>query len=363
MNQSYAIFDIVKVLLPAIIAFIIGIIITPFWTNFLYKKEMWKKKAKTVAVDGSGTPIFNSLHKEKETKTPRLGGVIIWVSITITIIAFWLLGEIFPSTIFGKLDFLSRNQTWIPLFSLIFGALVGLADDIMEIKGSLDYKAGGLSLKKRLALVGLVGLLCALWFYFKLDINSIGIPFYGDLFIGWFFIPLFVIVLWAVYSGGVIDGLDGLAGGVFATIFSAYGIIAFSQQQINLAAFCAVTVGAILAFLWFNIPPARFYMTETGSMALTIALTVVAFMTDSMGEGHGLIVLPIIALPLVITTASVIIQVLSKKLRHGKKILLVAPLHHHFEAIGWPAYKVTMRYWVIGIIFAGLGVVIALIGR
>jgi len=160
----------------------------------------------------------------------------------------------------------------------------------------------------------------------------------------------------------VIDGLDGLSGGIFASMFAAYMGIAFYQQQINLAAFCAVIVGGILAFLWYNIPPARFYMTETGSMGLTITLAVVAFMTDSISGGYGVLVLPIIALPLVLTSLSVVLQVLSKKFRGGKKIFLVAPLHHHFEAIGWPAYKVTMRYWILGVIFALLGTVLALIG-
>ena len=160
----------------------------------------------------------------------------------------------------------------------------------------------------------------------------------------------------------MIDGIDGLAGGVFAVMFSAYSIIAFYQQQINLASFCAVIVGSLLAFLWFNIPPARFYMSETGSMALTVTLSVVAFMTDSLGGGHGILVLPIIAFPLLITTLSVIIQLLSKKFRNGKKVFLVAPLHHHFEALGWPASKVTMRYWVVSVIFAIIGVTFALVG-
>ena len=165
----------------------------------------------------------------------------------------------------------------------------------------------------------------------------------------------------ATYSGGVIDGLDGLAGGAFASIFGAFTVIALTQYQFDLAAFSAVIMGTILAFLWFNIPPARFYMSETGSMGLTITLTVIAFMTDSLGGGYGLLVLPIIALPLVITVFSNIIQVLSKKIRN-KKVFLVAPLHHHFEAIGWPAYKVTMRYWIFSTICAILGITLALVG-
>jgi phospho-N-acetylmuramoyl-pentapeptide-transferase len=154
----------------------------------------------------------------------------------------------------------------------------------------------------------------------------------------------------------VIDGLDGLSGGVFSIIFGSYGIIAFLQNQIDLAAFCFVLVGALLAFLWFNIPPARFFMSETGIMALTMTLVVVAFLTGQV------LILPIIAFPLVISSASSSIQLLSKRFRNGKKVFLVAPLHHHFQALGWPATKVVMRYWVFGSICASLGVIIALIG-
>jgi len=164
-----------------------------------------------------------------------------------------------------------------------------------------------------------------------------------------------------IYSGTVIDGIDGLSGGVFSAIFFAYAVIAYFQNQINLSAFCIVVVGSILAFLWFNIPPARFYMTETGSMALTMTIAIVAFMTDSLGHGRGLTVLPIIALPLIVTSLSDIIQVVSKKTRNGKKVFRIAPLHHHFEAIGWPAYKVTMRYWIVSIVCAVLGVIFALV--
>jgi len=272
-----------------------------------------------------------------------------------------MLGHLFPETIFSKLDFLSRDQTWIPLFILIFGALVGLIDDLLEIRGIGGNYAGGLSLKKRLFLVAIISFLISLWFYFKLDINSVNIPFLEGINLGILFIPLFVGITLFMYSGGIIDGIDGLAGGVFASIFTAYAGIAFFQNQINLAAFCIVVVGSILAFLWFNIPPARFYMSETGSMALTICLSIVAFMTDTMGDGRGIAVLPIIAFPLVITTLSVIAQVLSKKIRNGKKIFLVAPIHHHFEAKGWPSYKVTMRYWIISLFCSIFGLILALI--
>lgn len=351
--------NIIKVILPSILAFIVGIFTTPILTDYLYRNKMWKKKVKSVSIDGGGTPIFNSLHAEREVSTPRMGGIVIWTSAFIITIAFWFLSRTFDG-IFSKLDFLSRDQTWIPLSILIFGALIGLVDDLLEIKGGGGNYAGGLSLKKRLFFVSIISFLIALWFHFKLDVNTINIPFMGEVYFGLYFIPAFILIVLFIYSGGIIDGIDGLAGGVFASMFFAYSGIAFFQDQINLAAFCSVIVGSTLAFLWFNIPPARFYMSETGSMALTLTLAVVAFMTDSMGGGKGIAVLPVIALPLVVTSLSVIVQVLSKKIRNGKKVFVVAPVHHHFEAIGWPAYKVTMRYWVVSIICATFGVILAL---
>lgn len=353
--------DIVKVFLPAVIAFIIGIAITPVISDYLYENKMWKKKAGKIDVQGNATPIFNELHKNKEINTPRMGGIIIWLSVFVTILFVWIVSRFLPTDLSTQLDFLSRSQTWIPFTTLMLGALIGLIDDYLEVKGGGGHFAGGLSLPKRLTCITLIGILCGVWFYDKLGIQAIGLPYGHSLFLGVLIVPLFALVMLAVYSGGVIDGIDGLSGGIFATIFSAYAGIAFYQSQINLAAFCLVIVGGILAFLWFNIPPARFYMTETGSMALTITLTVVAFMTDTLGKGHGLIVLPIVALPLVITSLSVVMQMLSKRFRGGKKIFHVAPVHHHFEAIGWPSYKVTMRYWIIGVISAILGVILALV--
>jgi phospho-N-acetylmuramoyl-pentapeptide-transferase len=352
--------NLVKVIAPTAIAFFIGIAITPAVSGYLYRNSMWKKKAGKRSVDGKETPIFNELHKEREVGTPKMGGVIIWGSVLLTILAIWLISELFPTAITIKLDFLSgeagRGQTWLPLFTLVVGALIGLVDDYFEVTGKSDYFAGGLSLKKRLLVVFLVSLVGAYWFYIKLGVSEVMVPFFGLVGIGWWFVPFFILIMLGIYAGGVIDGIDGLAGGVFMSSYAAYGVIAFSQNQINLAAFCFVVVGGILAFLWFNIPPARFYMAETGSMSLTMTLAVVAFLT---GEE---LLLPIIAFPIVITTLSDVIQLTSKKLRNGKKVFLVAPIHHHFEVIGWPPYKVTMRYWVISIVLSIVGLIIALVG-
>ena len=213
--------DIVKVTLPAVMSFVVGILITPIVSNYLYRNKMWKKKAGKVSMDGKPTPIFNELHKDKEVNTPRMGGLIIWISVAISIISLWLASHALPSGLSTKLDFLSRNQKWLPFFALIVGSLVGLTDDVLEIQGNGGHAAGGMSLKNRLFAVATIGLIAGSWFYFKLDISSLGLPGGNILPLGIFFIPFFALITMAVYSGGVIDGIDGLAGGIFATMFSA----------------------------------------------------------------------------------------------------------------------------------------------
>jgi len=353
--------DLIKVLSPAAIAFFIGIAITPIVTHYLYKYKCWKKKAGKMGYGGGGTPLFDELHKEREVIAPRMGGIVIWASVFLTVAALWVLERYVGGEVLTKLEFLSRSQTWLPVFALLVGAGVGLLDDLMEIRGNGSHFAGGLSLTKRLMVVGAVCLFAGWWFYDKLEVSGVSMPFNGVIDLGPWFLLFFVLVGIAVYAGGVIDGIDGLAGGVFAIIFASYGIIAMAQHQIDLAAFCGTVVGGLLAFLWFNIPPARFYMTETGVMGLTLALTITAFMTDSLGDGKGVAVLPLIAFPLVVTVASDVIQVVSKRY-FGRKVFRVAPIHHHFEALGWPSYKVTMRYWVLSMIVAFLGVIVALAG-
>ncbi|MBI5742576.1 MAG: hypothetical protein HZA25_01925 [Candidatus Niyogibacteria bacterium] len=347
--------NILKIFGLSALTFFIGIGITPILTHYLYKYEMWKKKARNEALGGGTTPIFNALHKEKEVGTPRMGGVVIWGSVLVVVALLWLLAVLFPSELTAKLSFLSRNQTWLPLFTLVAASFIGLADDYLVVRGRGGYIAGGLPLSLRIGTVLFIGAIGGLWFFTKLDVSTIAVPFMGDLELGILFIPFFMLVMLALFSGGVIDGIDGLSGGVMAAIFAAYTGIAFAQDQIDLATFCAVVVGGILAFLWFNIPPARFYMTETGILGLTTTLAVVAFLTKEV------LVLPIIAFPLFAASGSVIIQLFSKKV-FGRKVFLVAPIHHHFEALGWPAYKVTMRFWIVSIVCAIVGSVLAIIG-
>lgn len=348
------IFNIIKVFSLAAISSCIAVLWTPLLTNFLYKHKLWKKTARTKTITGDDATIFNNLHKEKEVGTPRMGGLLIWITVVLVIFLFYILALIFPSTWLAQFDFLSRSQTWLPLFTLVVASVVGLADDILVVRGWGKYIGGGISFKKRLAIVILLGFIGSIWFYQKLGWDVVYIPFFGNVSFGLWYIPLFIIVMVACWSGGIIDGLDGLSGGTFASIFGAFAVIAFSQGKIDLAALCAVVLGALLAFTWFNIPPARFYMAETGILGLTTLLAVVTFLTNSV------YVLPIIAGLLVIEVGSVIIQLLSKKFRR-KKVFLSTPIHHHFEALGWPSYKVTMRFWIIGVVLAIIGVAVRLL--
>jgi phospho-N-acetylmuramoyl-pentapeptide-transferase len=347
--------DVIKIFTLGALGFILAFLLTPILTHFLYKYKLWRKEVRTKAIDGGEVPTFQKFHAEGETRIPRFGGLLIWVTVLILIFLFFGISQITDIWWLNKLNFLSRNQTWLPLFTLVAASLLGLADDILQVFGKGKYVGGGLSLKRRLILVMIIGLIGALWFYFRLDWSTIHIPGVGDLEINGWYIPLFVVVMMATYSGGVIDGLDGLAGGAFASIFAAFSGIALFLGQIDIAAFCAVILGALLAFLWFNIPPARFYMGETGIMGLCATLTVVAFLTDSV------LVLPVIGSLLVIESGSVILQLLSKKFRH-KKLFLASPIHHHFEAKNWPHYKVTMRFWIIGAVMAVIGITIRLLG-
>lgn len=351
--------DLFKVIAPAVLTFAIGIAITPLITHYLYTYRVWKKRGARQALDGSEAAEFNRLHGnlESEVRTPRMGGIVIWGSVLITILGITAVATVWPTAATVKFDFLSRDQTWIPLMTLLIGALVGFINDVLDVVEN----GKGLALRYRLAIIFVLATFIGWWFYDKLDVVTLGVPFFTPIYLGIWMIPLFIATALILYASGVIDGIDGLSGGVFAAIFASYTMIAYTQNQINLAAFAASILGGILAFLWFNIPPARFYMTETGTMALTLTIAVLAFTTDTLGNGIGVAVLPIIGFLLFVTVASNVIQVSAKRIL-GIKIFRIAPLHHHFEAIGWPGPKVVMRYWVLAVICAFIGVLVALVG-
>jgi phospho-N-acetylmuramoyl-pentapeptide-transferase len=343
-----------KIFLPATISFIVGILLTPVATHYFFKYKMWRRTSRN---DNVPQGNFQKIHDEKsELSTPRTGGMIVWLSVIITLFLLGFIDTFFKSTLTTKLYFISRNQTLLPLFTLIMASLVGLGDDFLQVFGKGKWARDPITLRYiKLSIIIGLGFIVGWWFFAKLGISVLYIPWYGFIHIGYAFIPFFILVMLAVWSSSVIDGIDGLSGGVLASIFMAYTLICFFHNQIDLAAFCAVISGGVLAFLWFNIPPARFYMGESGMIGLTVVLSVVAFLTNTV------LLLPIIAFPLFITSVSNIIQMLSRRFRNGKKVFLFAPLHHHFEALGWPKYKVTMRYWIVGIITAIIGVILSLL--
>jgi len=344
-------FSLVKILFFATLAFLLSFSATPILTHFLYKHKLGKR------IRNSGeTPVFSSLHAHKEG-TPTMGGVLIWGAVLVLGGIFYLLAAIFPESLLARFNFLTRPETWLPLGALIAAAIIGLFDDWLDVRGRGVLGGGGLKLRHRLLIYTVIALIGALWFYFKLDWTVFHVPFFGNFEIGPWYIPLFVFIIVATsFSVNETDGLDGLAGGTLLVAFAAYAVIAFSLGRYDLATFCAVIIGALAAFLWYNIPPARFYMGDTGSMSLGITLGIIAMLTNSA------LLLLFIGLVFVVESLSVLIQITSKRLR-GRKVFRSAPIHHHFQALGWPESKVVMRFWVVSGIGAVIGLMIYLLDR
>ena len=343
-------FYIIRILLLAAGAFVFTMAWTPLLTNFLYRYKL----GKTIRNSGN-TPIFSKLHAAK-SGTPTMGGVLIWVTTLIFAVGLSLAAKIWPDTWISQMNFLSRSQTYLPLGILIASAVVGLFDDWLDIRGKGTKGGGGLNIKSRLLIYAVIALVGALWFYFKLDWDVFHLPFLGNFSLGWWYIPVFAfVIIGTAFSVNETDGLDGLAGGTLLSSFMIYGALAFLIGRYDLAAFCAVICGALLAFLWFNITPARFYMGDTGSMSMGICLGVIAMLTNTA------LLLPFIGFIFVMESVSVIIQLTSKRLRHGRKVFLSAPIHHHFEAKGWSEAKIVMRFWVIAAVSGAIGVCLFLL--
>lgn len=341
---------VIKIFFVSVISFVLAMSWTPLLTHFLYKFKLGKQIR-----DGGKSPIFSALHAKK-SGTPTMGGILIWLTVLVLSVAIYYLAAVFDNY-FTYLNFLTRPQTLLPLGALVCAALVGLFDDYLNVRKIGPY-GGGLSVKYRLLVYALIALVAAFWFYFRLDWDLIRVPFVGNFNIGWWFIPFVIfVIVGTAFSVNETDGLDGLAGGTLLVAFMSFGAIAFTQGKYDLAAFCGAIVGALLAFLWFNITPARFFMGDTGAMSLGVTLAIIAILTNSV------LLLPIIGFLFVIESLSVIIQTLSKKLRKGKKIFLSTPIHHHYEALGWPEAKVVMRFWVISGVFAVIGLVIFLMDQ
>ena len=260
--------------------------------------------------------------------------------------------SIFVVTFFFNLD---RAETWLPLAALIGGGIVGMIDDLINIRGQ-GIGVAGLRSSLKFLMITALGATLGWFFYFKLGYDAVYVPFLGDIALGWLIIPLFVLAVVSTSNAvNISDGLDGLAGGLLMSSYSAFGVIALLQGQVLLAGFCFTVVGALLSYLWFNIYPARFFMGDVGSFAYGTALGVVAMLTNT------LFLLPIIGALFVIEAGSSLIQITSKRLFHHK-VFLSAPIHHHLDASGWPEVKVTMRFWVISNVMAVVGVVLAIAG-
>ncbi|MEK7557783.1 MAG: phospho-N-acetylmuramoyl-pentapeptide-transferase [Patescibacteria group bacterium] len=344
-------FYIAKILLLTALAFIFTMAWTPLLTHFLYKYKLGKQ------IRNSGkTPIFSKLHAHK-SGTPTMGGLLVWVTVLFFSVLFFYLAKFLPGEFFKNLNFLSRSQTLLPLGVLVVTALVGLFDDWLDVRGKGLLGGGGLNIYHRLLIYTSIALVGAWWFYFKLGWDIFHIPFLGDFQLGWSYILIFVFVIIATaFSVNETDGLDGLAGGTLLIAFGAFGVIAFTSGKFDLATFCGVIVGALLAFLWFNINPARFYMGDTGAMSLGVTLGVIALLTNSV------MILPVIGFIFVIESGSVIIQMISKKI-FNKKVFISTPIHHHFEAKNWSEPKIVMRFWVIAGVSAFIGLIIFLLDK
>ena len=331
--------EMTHIFILSVIAFVFAMFLTPLYTFFAYRYRFWKTQ-RTNAVTGDKLQVFNELHKAKIRRNiPTMAGVIAVVSITIV-------------TLLLNLD---RAQTWLPLAALLGGAAVGAIDDYLNVFGK-NRKDAGLRSGVKFLLIIALGVALGWFFYAKLGVSTLHVPFYGDLALGWMIIPLFAFAVVATGNAvNISDGLDGLAGGLLAISFVTFGGIALLQGSVLLAGFCFTVVGALLSYLWFNIYPARFFMGDIGSFAYGVTLGVVAMLTDT------LLLLPVIGLLFVIEAGSSLLQITSKKL-FGRKIFISAPIHHHLEASGWPETKVTMRFWVIACVMAFVGFMLALAG-
>lgn len=336
---SFSTSTFVEILLFGVLGFVIAMLLTPIYTTFAYKYKWWKQ-ARTKAVTGETATVYQKLHAAKHrTNIPTMAGIIFVATTAIV-------------TISGNLD---RSQTWLPFAAMLGAGLVGLLDDILNIK-TVNGGIAGLRARTKSILIFLVSLTGGWWFFAKLGVTDITVPFLGNLTLGWLIVPLFVLVVISTANAvNISDGLDGLAGGLAVIAFSTYALIALMQDELGIAAFCMTIVGALLSYTWFNIFPARFFMGDSGSFALGTALGVVAMLTNTV------LLLPIIGFVFVLEAGSSMIQIGSKRFRGGKKVFKIAPIHHHFEASGWPEAKVTMRFWLLGVLCSIVGIIIYLL--
>ncbi len=322
-----------------------GSLSVPF-INLLYKLK-FQTEEKRKDIFGKDTPIFKKLHKAK-IGTPVGGGILVVIAVVLFSAIFYL---------FTK--FTINWTTIILFFTFLSFALLGFYDDWQKFFKLEKRGFWGLRFRHKFILQWTLALIVGYLLFHKMNLNSISIPITNyQLPITIFFIPFAALIIVGTTNAfNITDGLDGLAGGLLMIALSTFWVLAgFSPFAGDVSLFIAVLMGSLLAFLYFNIYPARFFMGDAGSMAFGSTLGVLALMTNSVA------VLPIIGGVFVAEALSTLIQWGSKWLR-GKKVFLIAPLHHHFEAKGWDETKVTMRFWLAGAALAFIGLFLATFGR
>jgi phospho-N-acetylmuramoyl-pentapeptide-transferase len=340
----------IRVILITSSAFLLALVATPIWLRVLQHYGFGKRIRSS-----EETPIFSGLH-EKKSGTPNGAGVVIWGSVIVIAAILWLLSHIFDG-VWQYLNFISRAETYLPLAALLLAGTLGFLDDWFLAQKKGGSKSGGLTIRHKILIYTALAALGAWWFYVRLGFDVINVPFLGNFQIGWWYIPIFMFILIAsAFSANETDGLDGLFGGVALFAFVALTGVAFALGRFDLAVMGGALIGALLAFLWYNVYPARFFMGDTGSMALGITIGTIAMLTNTA------LFLPLFAVILVIESLSVILQLASKKLLK-RKIFRSTPIHHHFEAIGWPESQVTMRFWIISAMASALGLLLFFLSR
>lgn len=331
----------------------IGIFIIPYYIELL-KKYKIGKQIREETITGKAVE-FMKLHSKK-VGTPTMWGWIILLIVFFMVLLSLILQEL------GWVNnsLWNQRETYLSLFTLATIGLLGGIDDYMNIKSI--GKTKGMSSKVKMLWLLIFALLWALWFYYKLGwsitdgawdfVRTLNIPFWTSVELWIYFIPLFIFIIVAsANSVNITDGLDGLAGWLLLFSYWVYAYITYDQWLFLLSTLCVTIIGALVAFLWFNVKPAQFYMGDMGSLALGANLWIMAMLTNT------LFVFIIICALFIFETLSVIIQITSKKLRKWKKIFRIAPFHHHLEAIGWSEETVVFRMWLIGVILSVIGII------
>ena len=318
----------------------LSFVMTVIWGTPLLRVLRHYRIGKLIRVDEPG-------HHNVKMGTPTMGGVLFIVPVLL------LTGLLNAAVLIG-LEVIGRSVL-VPLIVLVGYALLGALDDWEGIRGK--RRGEGLRPRTKFAIQVLLAIGTALVLKYALDVPEMRLPgIGGDIELGLWYIPIAAFIIVSESNAiNFTDGLDGLAGLISATAFAAFGGIALMQDQTYLARFCFTIVGAIFGFLWFNVHPAELFMGDTGSLALGATLAVVALMT---GQWPLLIVIAIIPLS---EALSVVTQVIYFKLTKGKRFFKMAPIHLHFELLGWSETQVVQRFWLIGLLAAMVGVGLALV--